>query len=203
MDAVTQRRIFEPFFTTKPIGQGTGLGLATVYGIVKQSGGHVCVYSEAGHGTSFKVYLPRTEDAPDAPRAVLPVAAAPRGTETILVVEDEEVVREFVSKVLTRQGYQVHALENPGLAIAFAAEYGDTIDLILSDVVLPGMSGPVMVERLKAHCESTVLYMSGYTDEAIVHRGMLEPDTWFLHKPFTSDALARNVRDILDQHTAL
>jgi len=199
MNALTQKRIFEPFFTTKPTGQGTGLGLATVYGIVKQSGGHIGVYSEVGHGTSFKIYLPRTGDVPDAPRPAAALASAPRGSERILVVEDEEVVRQFVTKVLTRQGYQVHAVETPDLAIEFAAAHGEGIDLVLTDVVLPDMSGPEMVQRLPAHPGANVLYMSGYTDEAITHRGVLDPGTCFLHKPFTSSALAKSVREALDQ----
>ena len=199
MDAALQKRIFEPFFTTKPTGQGTGLGLATVYGIVKQSGGHIDVYSEAGRGTTFKIYLPRTEEVADALHGANPAAATPRGHETILVVEDEELVREFVSKVLTRQGYRVHAVESPGLAIAYAAAHRDTIDLVLTDVVLPDMSGPAMISELRQQrFESDVLYMSGYTDEAIVHHGVLEPGMSFIQKPFTSDALAKRVREALD-----
>jgi CheY-like chemotaxis protein len=199
MDAATKRRIFEPFFTTKRKGEGTGLGLATVYGIVKQSGGHIWVYSEVGHGTAFKVYLPRTSEA-DEPRGA-PAAEPHRleGTETILLVEDEQAVREFVHKALSRRGYIVHALASPRRAVEFAEAHRGTIHLILSDVVLPDMIGPAMVALLaRQHPEAKILYMSGYTDGAIAHHGVLDPDKWFLPKPFTADTLAIKVRDLLD-----
>ncbi len=148
MDVVTQQRIFEPFFTTKPVGQGTGLGLATVHGIVTQSGGHIWVYSEPGRGTSFKVYLPRTTEVEDQPQQETR-GPAPRGTESVLLVEDEELVREFARTVLARQGYRVHAVQSPREAIEFALQNRNSIDLILSDVVLPDISGPAMVQELK------------------------------------------------------
>jgi PAS domain S-box-containing protein len=199
MDASTKKRIFEPFFTTKPVGQGTGLGLATVYGIVEQSGGHIAVDTEPGHGTTFMVYLPETDEAP-------PVAAdvrrldAPRGDERILLVEDEMLVRELVTRVLTRQGYHVDAIDSPARAIAFADAHRSDIDLILTDVVLPGMSGPAMITELRDHLVApAVIYMSGYTDDATVTVRSLGPDAVFLQKPFTSGDLATTVRTVLDR----
>jgi PAS domain S-box-containing protein len=198
MDLATRQRIFEPFFTTKPVGQGTGLGLATVHGIVAQSGGHVRVYSEPGRGTSFKVYLPRTNETEDRPKATRP-AALPRGSESVLLVEDEELVRDFARTILSRQGYQVHAVESPHEAIAFAEARRSSLDLIVSDVVLPDMSGPDMVHELELRgIHAPVMYISGYTDEAIVHHGVLAPGVSFLQKPFTSDRLAGMVRSVLD-----
>jgi PAS domain S-box-containing protein len=199
MDAATQKRVFEPFFTTKPKGEGTGLGLATVYGIVKQSGGHIWVYSEVGHGTTFKVYLPRTDEVEEADRPPPTDTSALRGVERILLVEDEEVVREFAYKVLSRYGYTVHAVDQPSRAIDYAASHRGGIDVLLSDVVLPEMSGRALANVVQQeHPEAKVLYMSGYTDHAIVRHGVLEPGTWFLQKPFSAEALARKVRQILD-----
>jgi PAS domain S-box-containing protein len=199
MDAATQQRLFEPFFTTRPIGQGTGLGLATVHGIVAQSGGHVAVYSEVGFGATFKVYLPRTDAAPETVAASPAGPDAGRGNEIILLVEDEEIVRQFAHKVLVRNGYTVHAMGTPARAIEFAKSHRDRIDVILSDVVLPHMSGRALVNELQQHHpESRVLYMSGYTDSAIVHHGVLEPGMWFLQKPFSGDALLRKLRELLD-----
>jgi PAS domain S-box-containing protein len=203
MARATLKHVFEPFFTTKPKGKGTGLGLATVYGIVKQSGGHIWVYSEPGRGTSFKVYLPRTDEAEETRPSPAPHADTLRGHETILLVEDEEVVREFVYKVLTRSGYTVHAMADPQRAIHFADAHTGVLHAIVSDVVLPGISGPAMVSRLLAkHPASKVLYMSGYTDNAVVHHGVLDADTWFLQKPFTSEALVKRVRELLDRPTS-
>ncbi|TML10918.1 MAG: response regulator [Actinobacteria bacterium] len=199
MDDATLSRVFEPFFTTKPKGQGTGLGLATVYGIVKQSGGAIWVDSGVGRGTTFTVCLPRTDEREATDDAHAAPAPARRGDETVLLVEDEDVVREFVYKVLTRKGYTVHALPDPQHAIEYAEAHPAPIDLVFTDVVLPEMNGKVMVTRLRAgHPESKVLYMSGYDDNAIVQHGFLEIDTELLQKPFTADALARKVRDVLD-----
>jgi PAS domain S-box-containing protein len=198
IDADVQKRIFEPFFTTKPQGQGTGLGLATAYGIVSQSGGSIWVESEPDHGATFVVCLPTTEEAKPA---CVP-AAKPRvqgGSETILLVEDEELVREWVYKVLSRRGYAVHAFGEPSRAISYAEEHRSRIDLVLSDVVLPDMCGKTMVAEVQArHPESRALFMSGYADHAIVQQGVLDPDTWFLQKPFTADLVAQKVREVID-----
>ncbi len=203
MDAATRKRVFEPFFTTKPAGKGTGLGLATVYGITKQSGGHIHVQSERGHGTTFKVYLPRTEEV-EAVRQPTPDGQRPlAGDGTILLVEDEDAVRKFAQRVLESYGYTVHALADPRLAIEFANARRGEIDLILTDVVLPNMNGRAMATLLQQqHPESKVLYMSGYDDQAIVHHGVLDEATCFLPKPFTATALARSVRECLEARPA-
>ena len=203
MDAATRKRVFEPFFTTKPTGKGTGLGLATVYGIAKQSGGHIHVQSERGHGTTFKVYLPRTDEV-EAVRQPAPDRQRPLGGDgTILLVEDEDVVRKFAHRVLESYGYTVHALAHPRQAIEFANARPGEIDLILTDVVLPDMNGRTMATLLQQqHPESKVLYMSGYADQAIVHHGVLDEATCFLPKPFTATALARSVRECLEARPA-
>ena len=199
MDAATRKRVFEPFFTTKPQGQGTGLGLATVYGIVKQSGGSIWMTSEIGQGTTFKIYLPRTDELEEVKAPAAKAAAARGGTETILLVEDEDLVRAYVQRVLTAKGYTVHAMSDPARALEFAETWQGTIDLVFTDVVLPEMSGRAMIAQLhQRHQGAKVLYMSGYDDHAIVHRGVLESGTAFLPKPFTADALARKIREVLD-----
>jgi PAS domain S-box-containing protein len=197
MDAETQKRIFEPFFTTKPKDRGTGLGLATVYGIVKQSGGSIWVQSRVGEGATFDVYLPCTDEPmPAAERREEPRPAS--GAEFILVVEDEPLIREYVGTVLTRRGYRVHVVGDPEEALAFASTAG-AIDMVFTDVVLPGISGPAMVtELMKQHPTVSVLYMSGYVDHSILPGGLIRPDMAFLQKPFTADALANKVRDVLD-----
>jgi DNA-binding response OmpR family regulator len=170
-----------------------------VYGIVKQSGGHIWVYSEIGRGTTFKVYLPRTEEAEDELQPQLTAARTLRGSETVLLVEDEEMVREFVAKVLTRHGYAVHPTADPQQALDYARACRDPIDVILTDVVLPEMNGRAMAAEVqRGHPESKVLYMSGYTDDAIMHHGMLDAGMWFLQKPFSGEALLTKVRDLLD-----
>ncbi len=199
MDRETQARIFEPFFTTKEPGKGTGLGLATVYGIVKQSGGNIWVYSEPGKGTTFKVYLPQVHDAADG--AESEQIRAGRGTETILIVEDEDEVRALAGEVLASYGYEVLQARTPAEALLIAERHTGPIPLLLTDVIVPGMSGRILADRLAPlRPEMNVLYMSGYTDEAIVHHGTLDAGTPFIQKPFTPDALAAGVRRLLDAH---
>jgi two-component system, cell cycle sensor histidine kinase and response regulator CckA len=198
MDAQTKARIFEPFFTTKEKGKGTGLGLSTVYGIVKQSGGYVWVYSEPGHGTTFKVYLPRV-DAPAEPQAPPRETATLTGTETILLAEDDEMLRPLTKGLLAKFGYTVLDAESAEQALAVAGARQGPIHLLVADVVMPGASGRELARRLaQSRPETRVLYVSGYTDDAIVHHGMLEPGLKFLQKPFTPAALARKVREVLD-----
>jgi two-component system cell cycle sensor histidine kinase/response regulator CckA len=196
MDKETQSRIFEPFFTTKEKGKGTGLGLSTVYGIVKQSGGYVMVQSEAGHGTTFHIYLPRVEGA--AEKHAAPVAsAAAGGSETILLVEDEESVRQLVRETLASKGY--HVLEAENGEAGLAAANGETkIDLVITDVIMPGMGGRELVQELaKTRPQTKVLYLSGYTEDAIVSEGTIDSGTAFLQKPFTLQNLSRKVREVL------
>ncbi len=197
MSAETAARAFEPFFTTKG-ESGTGLGLATVHGIVKQSGGHVAVYSEVGRGTVFKVYLPRHDAAP--PPKSRPPQPVPRGGgETILLVEDEDAVRALTRYLLAGNGYAVLEAADGPEALRLAAEYRDRIDLLMTDVVMPRMSGREVAEHLRrARPEIRVLYLSGYTDDAVVRHGVLEAEVAFLQKPFTAPVLARKVRDVLD-----
>ena len=198
MDAQTKARIFEPFFTTKEKGKGTGLGLSTVYGIVKQSGGYVWVYSESGRGTTFKVYLPRV-DAPAQPHAPPREAATLTGTETILLAEDDEILRPLTKGLLAKLGYTVLEAESAEQALAVAGARQGPIHLLMTDVVMPGASGRELARRLaQSRPETRVLYVSGYTDDAIVHHGMLEPGLNFLQKPFTPAGLARKVREVLD-----
>jgi PAS domain S-box-containing protein len=200
MDAETQKYIFEPFFTTKEQGKGTGLGLSTVYGIVKQSGGNLWVYSEVGVGTCFKVYLPLVDDRVtegDA-NAERPENAA--GTETILLAEDEEMVRNLAQQILTMHGYTVLAAANAGEALFICREHQGPIQLLLTDVVMPGISGKELAEQVaKLRPDTRVLYMSGYTDQAIVHHGILDGDIAFLGKPFTPNALVLKVVEVLDK----
>jgi PAS domain S-box-containing protein len=198
MDAATQARIFEPFFTTKGPGKGTGLGLATVYGIVKQSGGHLRVYSEPGVGSVFKVYLPRTDAAPDA--EPLRDTTLPHGTETILLVEDETEVRNLAREVLERLGYSVLEASNPTEAVLISGRHVGLIDLLLTDVVMPRMGGGALAEAVTAaRPETKILFMSGYTDDAIVRHGVLEAGVQMLEKPFTPETLAAKVRSVLDR----
>jgi two-component system, cell cycle sensor histidine kinase and response regulator CckA len=198
MDEETQARIFEPFYTTKTSGKGTGLGLSTVYGIVKQSGGNIWVYSEIGRGTTFKIYLPRTTESGTPARAVRIEATDLRGTETILLVEDEDPVRALAVKVLRGLGYHVLEAKMGREALDIAAGHDDVIDLLLTDVVMPEYSGSELSRKL-AHSRPTlkVLYMSGYTDEAIIHHGVLAANIAYLQKPFTPHALAAKVREVL------
>ena len=199
MDKEVLLRIFEPFFTTKESGKGTGLGLATVYGIIKQSGGNVTVYSEVGHGTTFKVYLPLSEEAPSQQEIALPDGTVPNGTETILLVEDEDSLREVTRQFLGNKGYTVLVASEPGSAVEAAESSGKQVDLLLTDVILPGSSGVQLAQRLAtAYPRMRVLYVSGYTADAIVHHGGHGSNFAFLSKPFSLPVLARKIRSILD-----
>jgi two-component system, cell cycle sensor histidine kinase and response regulator CckA len=199
MDAQTKERIFEPFFTTKEVGKGTGLGLSTVYGIVRQSGGNIWVYSEPGRGTTFKIYLPCV-DSPAAEFKVSTVETqAQLGTETVLLVEDEEMVREMTKEILQESGYRVIEAKHGQEALLVAEQHHGPIHLMLSDVVMPQMSGRELAEQLTPiRREMKVLYMSGYTDDAIVHHGVLDEGMAFIEKPFTPNALARKLREVLN-----
>ncbi len=198
MDPETRSRIFEPFFTTKPAGLGTGLGLATVYGIVKQSNGAISVYSEPGLGTAFKVYLPRVLEPADAVVAA-PVAGVRGGSETILLVEDNEMVRTLTCEILKRQGYTVVEAQHGADALDLARRYHGPIHLLLTDVVMPEMSGPELVSRLAPlRPQMKIVYMSGYTADAIDHQGMLDEGIEFLAKPIGLDTLVRKLREVLD-----
>ncbi len=193
MDATTQRRVFEPFFTTKEQGRGSGLGLATVYGIVKQSGGYIGVYSEPGHGTVFKVYLPVTDAVSSAPDG-----EAPLGSETVLLVEDEEAVRAIAGEVLRRHGYVVLAASHGEEAMRMALQHPHEIHLMVTDVVMPRMSGRELADRLAlVRPAMKRLFMSGYTDHVVMQRD-LAPGVAFLQKPFTPEVFARKVRSVLD-----
>jgi signal transduction histidine kinase len=199
MTPQVQARLFEPFFTTKGPGKGTGLGLATVHGIVARSGGSVNVHSDVGRGTSFKVYFPQTDATERAAQAPPPVARPRAGTQTVLVVEDAEGLRELAMRLLQREGYTVLAASNADEALELF-ELNACIDVILTDVVMPGASGPELTRQLvERRPELKVIYMSGYTEEAIVHHGVLEPGIAFLHKPFTIDTLGRKIREVLDR----
>jgi len=199
MDKETQAHIFEPFFTTKPAGKGTGLGLSTVYGIVKQSGGDIWVYSEPGHGTTFKVYLPRVEFYTDTARPVAVRLGAHQSSETILLVEDEETVRRLTREVLKTQGYTVLEARDGVEALSIFEQRDGTIDLMLTDVVMPRIGGAELARRVRSISPNMkVVCMSGYTDDALLHHGVSDANIAFLQKPFTPAALTRKVREVLD-----
>jgi CheY-like chemotaxis protein len=199
MDAPTLAKIFEPFFTTKPPGKGTGLGLATCYGIVKQSGGSIWVYSEVGKGTTFKVYLPRVVDAVTGAMPAPPISAA-YGHETLLVVEDDEMVRRVAVRILRSKGYAVHDTGDPKAAVAIFERLGRAVDLLIADVVLVGMSGKDLADRLRGERpDLKVLYTSGYTENTIVHHGVVDVGVNFLSKPYLPEDLARRAREVLDR----
>jgi CheY-like chemotaxis protein len=198
MTAEVQSHIFEPFFTTKERSQGTGLGLSTVYGIVTQNGGYISVESEPGRGAAFQIYLPEApgEEAEEPP---LPVSEACRGTETVLVLEDEEEVRRLSAEILRRHGYTVLEAKDAGEALAVSGRTTEPIHLLLTDVVLPQVSGTELAERIgKAHPETKVLFMSGYTEDALARQGANVSGTAFLNKPFSPVDLARKIREVLD-----
>ncbi len=199
MDRATQERIFEPFFTTKALGKGTGLGLSTVFGIVKQLGGSVWVYSELGHGTTFKIHLPRTDQLHSVRLPALDVTNL-RGSETILVVEDDDQLRVVACGILRKSGYRVLETRNGGEALLQCEEFPDTIHLLLTDVVMPQMSGSKLAERLRPmRPDMRVLYMSGYTEQSIASHGLVDEEIELLQKPITPDILLRRVRQILDR----
>ncbi len=202
MSAETQARLFEPFFTTKELGKGTGLGLSTVYGIVKQSGGNIWAYSVLGKGTTFKVYLPRA-DGPAEPATSQVVVSTTGGSETILLVEDDELVRRLAHEVLGRKGYRVISTGMIEEALQIAESQQRPIHLVLTDVVMPGMSGNELVTRIQLlRPEIKVLFMSGYADHAVVHHGVIEAGMYFLQKPFTPTLLAQKVREVLESPPA-
>jgi two-component system cell cycle sensor histidine kinase/response regulator CckA len=198
MDLETQSRIFEPFFSTKAPGRGTGLGLSTVFGIVRQSGGTIGVYSEPGHGTTFKVYFPRCDEAPTDMQLeeAKPLSG---GTETILLVDDATPLRKLTKRLLEDCGYTVLDSDNPADALRIAGEHSGPLPIMITDVVMPGFSGPVLAQRLVAvRPETRVLYTSGYAEDEFDQHGAPGPDSAFLEKPFTRDALVRKVRELLD-----
>jgi two-component system, cell cycle sensor histidine kinase and response regulator CckA len=201
MDDEVRRHLFEPFFTTKGSGAGTGLGLATVFGVVKQSGGSIYVYSEPGRGTTFKIYLPAAAAPDRGERAAAPpeLGRRERGHETIVVVEDDASLRELVRLMLEGCGYSVLTAETGDHAARLVAEHPGGVELLLTDVVMPEVNGRVLADRLEALFPSLrVLFMSGYSDEAVFRNGMIRPNTAFIEKPFSERSLARKVREVLD-----
>jgi CheY-like chemotaxis protein len=199
MDEATKARIFEPFFTTKAPGKGTGLGLATVYGIVQQAGGFIWVYSEPGRGTSFKIYLPEVDATAEGGATAAAGTRVPGGTETVLLVEDAAAVRAVTKQILERQGYTVLEAADGAAALRLAQDHRGPIHLLLTDVVMPQVSGRELAERLaQLRPDTKVLYASGYTDDSVVRHGILESGTAYLQKPFSPESLARKVREVLD-----
>jgi two-component system cell cycle sensor histidine kinase/response regulator CckA len=199
MDAETQARIFEPFFTTKGEGRGTGLGLSTVHGIVEQNGGTIWVYSEPGHGTTFRVYLPRSDERPPAEEHADEIGRPALGSETVLLVEDEEGVRKLVRMILEESGRTVIDTGDPREALDLARRHPAHIDLLITDMIMSGLSGREVANQVRSYSpETRVLYMSGYTGDAMIHRGLLRPGAVFLVKPFTSADLLEKVRAILE-----
>jgi PAS domain S-box-containing protein len=200
MTPEVRKRIFEPFFTTKEKGKGTGLGLSIIHGIVKQSGGDIWVYSEPGNGTTVKVYLPRVSASADPWKPAVTGSVMPRGSETILVVEDEKSVKKMVKDILTRLGYEVLAAEGGDVALELCGSHTDPIHLLVTDVVMPGMAGPDLARAVKIlRPETKVIFMSGYTDNSVLQHDLIEPEANFLQKPFTPEEFAQRVREVLDR----
>ncbi|MEZ4706294.1 MAG: response regulator [Caldilineaceae bacterium] len=199
MDEETSARIFEPFFTTKGPGKGTGLGLAMVYGFVKQSDGHIAVMTEVGRGTTFRIYLPNVAEAAPTHMPPLELAQIPQGSETVLLVEDEDAVRGLVKQVLETGGYTVLEAHNGPAAIAMAQQYANRIHILVTDLIMPRMSGRQLADYLtQTRPEMRVLFMSGYTDEAVVNHGVSQAGIAFLQKPFDPLHLAKKVREVLN-----
>jgi two-component system cell cycle sensor histidine kinase/response regulator CckA len=204
MDPQTQARIFEPFFTTKEQGKGTGLGLSTVYGVIKQSGGFIWVYSELGKGTSFKIYLPRVDQPAEETGVGSVSAAAPRGSETVLLAEDEQDVREVAREFLESGGYTVIEANNGAEALRLAAGHKGKIDLLVTDLVMPGMTGQELARRLQKESSGLgVIYMSGYSENAAAEAAQWDPSTRLLTKPFSRNTILRTVRDVLSNAPTL
>ncbi|MFA6240202.1 MAG: response regulator [Candidatus Hydrogenedentales bacterium] len=199
MSKETLQQVFEPFFTTKEVGKGTGLGLATVYGIVRQSGGQIQVYSEVGLGTTFKIYLPLAETAESPRLHAHRTGVTATGTESVLIVEDDASLRRMTQRILQEAGYTVLSVANGKEALQTLEQNPIAVNLMLTDVVMPGMSGRELAETVLAERpELKVMYMSGYTDDAIVHHGVVEDSMHFISKPFTAENLTRKIRDVLD-----
>ncbi len=199
MSAETRERAFEPFFTTKQRSKGTGLGLSTVYGIVKQSGGFIWAHSDLGQGTTFNIYLPRADDTAATQQRPAPSATASEGSETVLLVEDEDSVRQLARRILVDRGYQVLEAADAIQALEVARGHPEPIHLLLTDVVMPGLNGRELADRLRPQRPGMeVLYMSGYSDHAVLRDQTLNSGSNFLHKPFTPESLAVRVRDVLD-----
>jgi two-component system cell cycle sensor histidine kinase/response regulator CckA len=204
IDSETLAHIFEPFFTTKERGKGTGLGLATVYGVVKQSGGYVWVESALGKGAAFEIYLPRIEELVSVPEPVAPIVEAFRGAETILLVEDADALRKLTHMLLEQHGYHVLVAANGAAALQLVEQKPERIELLLTDVIMPGLNGRALAGRLELLQPGLkILYMSGYTDDAIMDHGVLESGTHLLHKPFSEENLIRKVREVLDAETVV
>ena len=202
MSKEIKEQIFDPFFTTKEKGKGTGLGLSTVFGIVKQSGGDIYVYSEPNQGTTFKIYLPRVFELPEELKKEVPLEKIPQGNETLLLVEDDPTVRRLAVDILRRQGYTMLEAADGGEALVICEKEKRPIDLILTDIVMPRIGGPQLIERLKqVRNDFKALYMTGYTDETIVHHGILDKTVNLIHKPFTIEKLVRKVREVLDKNS--
>lgn len=200
MSKEVRERIFEPFFTSKPKGRGTGLGLAMTFAVVSQSGGAIDVYSEVGHGSTFKIYIPRVEEPAETFARVSAAADLPRGNESVLLVEDDGSVRLLSKSFLQRQGYRVVDVPNGVEALAYAERHGDAIDLLLTDVVMPGMNGRELAERVRRiHPETGVLFASGYTEDTILRAGVMSDRFHFISKPYSLQDIARKVRAVLDE----